>query len=115
MRMLFILWMLFVGGAGRVPTSSPAAPTQESCTYDERCGAGMCMVWEHSRFVCEPKQYTVAVWDRSCIDKLELSESSQMEAPLDDEGKPDIAKSQLTHTKVTFAKGCQFHYDVRNR
>jgi hypothetical protein len=84
----------------------------QDCQYDERCGAGMCLVWEHTRMVCEPKQYTVAVWDRICLEKAEFTENSKMEAPMVD-GKPDMEHVTLKGTKVTFKSNC-WRYEVRN-
>lgn len=112
---LSLVAAFFVLLLGATLAPQPLAQSTDSCTYDESCGAGMCKVWEHSRFVCEPKQYTVAVWARTCLDKLELSEKSSMEAPLNDDGTPDLTKSQLKHTRVVLAKNCQFRYEVRER
>lgn len=91
-----------------------AQPPQDSCTYSSECGDGMCKVWENRRFVCEPKQYAVAVWDHDCIDKVELTKDSHVEAPLVD-GEPDRKHSKLSQAKVRFKEGCTFHYEVRTR
>lgn len=72
----------------------------------------MCLVWEHTRMVCEPKQYTMAVWDRTCLTKVEFTAESRMEAPLVD-GKPDMTKVVLIHPIVTFNSNC-WRYEVRN-
>lgn len=59
------------------------------------------------------EQVTYAVW--GCLDKIELTERSVMSAPIGDNGKPDMSKSQVTHTRVTLKKGCQFTYEVRSK
>lgn len=109
-----IAFLLGFLSARSIGAAIASPPPQESCTYDEACGTGMCKVWDHSRFVCEPKQYTVAVWDRTCIDKIEAGEEARVEAPVDD-GEPDRKHSKLIGAKVTFKTGCTFRYEVRSR
>lgn len=94
--------------------ASPPQPPQDSCTYDEACGSGMCKVWDHTRFVCEPKQYAVAVWDHECIDKIEAGEEARVEAPIQD-GEPDRKHAHLIGAKLFFKRDCTFHYEVRTR
>jgi hypothetical protein len=94
--------------------ADPPLP-QDSCPYSSDCGDGLCKVWNPQKalFACEPKQYTVAVWDRSCIDKIDAGEKAQVEAPVVD-GEPDRKHSRLVQAVVTFKKGCSFHYEVRS-
>lgn len=89
-------------------------PPPQDCAYDEQCGTNMCKVWQHGRFVCEPKQYTMIVWDHACIESISLTEKAYMEAPADSDGQPDMSKARLFGTKVKLTKGCQFRYDIRN-
>ena len=88
---------------------------QQQCTYSDQCHSGECQVWEHGRWVCERAQYTVAVWDRTCLDKVTLKEESSMEAPVGDDGRPEMSKLKLLNVLVTTAKGCQFRYEVRHK
>lgn len=90
-------------------------PQQNSCQQDDRCGTGMCLTWENGRHVCEPNQYTVVVWDRACLDKVELSDDSKLEAPTYYDGSPNIKEATLTHVKVTFTKNCTSRLEVRKR
>lgn len=89
--------------------------SDNACTYDDACGQGMCRVWEHSRFVCEPKQYGVAVWDHECIDKVEVAAQSKVEAPLDGDAQPRRSEAKLTGAIVTFKQGCTWHIEIRSR
>jgi hypothetical protein len=114
MRCFFpILLVTFYGLLLAAKPQEPGATGD--CTFDDACGSGFCKVWERSRFVCEPKQYVMVVWDRGCLDKIELGKDSRMEAPLGEDQKPDLTRSTISHTQVTYTKGCQFRYEVRNR
>lgn len=85
------------------------------CQTSDQCGEAQCMVWEHGRFVCEAKQYGVAVWDRDCLEKIEFGKESTMEAPLDTDGKPNMSEARTMKTIVTKKAGCEYHLEVRSR
>jgi hypothetical protein len=112
----YVLWGLILLSLQAYPARliSPAH-AQEQCVYDEACHTGECAVYEHGRWSCTPKQYTVAVWDRTCLESIHFSEQSSMYAPIGDDGKPDMSQAHVTKTPVTFTKGCQFRYEVRSR
>lgn len=101
--LLLMLTMSFTGTTG-----------DSQCEYDEQCGNQMCKVWEHGRFVCELKQYGVAVWDRTCIDRVELSEEAHVEAPYRNE-RAVKEEASLYGAIVTFKKNCQYRIEIRNR
>lgn len=81
----------------------------DSCDYDEQCGQGMCRVYEHGRFVCEPKTHDVAVWDSDCIDKITMREDTKLEAPLtgSDNTTPDLTEASVSGVEVTLKPGCK--------
>jgi hypothetical protein len=106
MKTLALILTLFV--------LSPAVNPQDGCEYDERCGTGMCLVWENGRQVCTPKQYRVAIWDGDCILKVERTPETRFEAPLNWEGKPKLAEGFLASPKVTIKDGCQARIETRN-
>lgn len=110
----WILWamLLFPQWAGLRLTS---LPPQDQCIQDDACHAGECAVYEHGRWACTPRQYTMAVWDRTCLDTITFTEESRMEAPIGDDGKPDMDRAKVTKTKTSLTKGCQFRYEVRAR
>jgi hypothetical protein len=68
---------------------------QQECIYDNAACPDMCKVWEHSRFVCEPKQYPVVVYNRSDIDKVDILEGAILECPVSN-GEPDRAHCKLS-------------------
>lgn len=86
---------------------------QDSCTYDERCGAGMCLAWEDGRQVCNPKSYDLAVWNNKCIDKIEVTLDTRIEAPLNFDRTPDKNNLKLVNPKVTFKPDCDFKIETR--
>jgi hypothetical protein len=45
------------------------------------------------------------VWDKTCIQRIELTEATRMEAPLLD-GKPDMKRIQMRGQLVTFDPKC---------
>jgi hypothetical protein len=92
-----------------------AAHPQDSCVSDDACHSGECAVYDHGRWVCQARQYTVAVWDHSCLEKVDLAMDAKFEAQLDYEGKPDTRNGKLVGAVVTLKQNCQFRYEVRTR
>lgn len=95
--------------------ADPPRP-QDSCAYSSECGDGFCREWNPQKalFACEPKQYSVAVWDASCIDKIETGKEVRIEAPVSN-GEPDRKHAVASGFVVKFKEGCTFHYEVRSR
>lgn len=94
---------------------SPQAAVTSDCQTSEQCGDGMCQVWEHGRFVCEPRQYTMAVWDRSCLDTIAFKEDSHLEAPVDANGEPIMKQAVVVNTSTKLKRRCTYRLEVRSR
>ena len=60
-----------------------SAPPQEA----NGCGDGWTKVWEEGRYVCEPEEKTVAVFESECIAKIEPTKESRIYMGLDWQGK----------------------------
>jgi hypothetical protein len=91
-------------------------PAQEpSCTYSADCHATECLVaTSGGGQACVPKQFAVAVWDHTCLEKVDLGLKSTMEAPLNSDGTPDLAHARVLNLPVTYKANC-FHIEVRTR
>lgn len=120
---LFIFFMLGFSVRGvfdselTAHAASPVPHPQDSCSYSSDCGDAFCKTWNPQKalYACEPKQYSVAVWDAACIDKIEAGDKARIEAPLVDQ-EPD--RKHMTASGllvVKFKPGCTFHYEVRSR
>lgn len=107
MRFLAVLIILLVLASSGTP--------QDACEADDRCGAGMCLVWEDGRQVCSPKSYRIAVWDSECIDKIEKTPDSRIEAPLNFDGSPATASARLVAPRFTIKSGCQYRVETRTK
>lgn len=63
-------------------------------------------------FLCERslpdtrQQTAVARWDSVCITKVEKTEDTYAEAPLDSDGQPDMKHVKAHGIVITFAHGC---------
>ena len=77
-----------------------------------KCGDGYVKVWEEGRYVCEPEQTTVAVFEAACIEKVEVTPESKIYVDLDYQGKPDVNSWRSTKLKLTLKKDCQPHYET---
>ena len=86
----------------------------QECAYDERCGNGMCLVWEGGRNVCEPKQYTVAVYDYEDIETVVAKPGAKVVCPVLN-AEPDRAHCRLEGAIITFKPNHTYHFVVRNR
>lgn len=53
----------------------------------------------------EVSNYAVMVWDRKCLDSLELSDKSWVEAPLVN-GEPDYKRMIVYKTKIKLEETC---------
>jgi hypothetical protein len=100
---IFVVLILSVSG---VP--------QDGCDYDERCGSNMCLVWENGRQVCNPKQYKIAVLSTDCVEKVEKTPNTRIEAPLDYQGNPDASHVVIIAPKLTLKSGCDYRIETRS-
>lgn len=122
-RGMMILALFFLGGVlpqrqaqaslAGLPTQSGDASASTSCQYDDQCGDSMCKIWKDGRFVCEPRQYGVAVWTNNCIDKVEKTMHTTLEAPLDQHGQPDLKQAVVIGIEAKLR--CSYHIEVRSR
>lgn len=92
------------------------ARPQQECTYSESCLPSECAIADlnHGGQKCVPKQVAYLVWDRheNCLEKVELTNQSRMEAPMID-GEPDNSKAVLLHVVATLKKDCG-HVEIRS-
>ena len=114
----YLVFLALVAAALAAPAPFPPSddPAQSSCSYSSDCGDGLVKCWNPEKALneCIPKQYTVAVWDHDCIEKIDAGQKARVEAPLID-GEPDRKHSKLVEAVVTFKKGCSYRYEVRSR
>lgn len=52
------------------------------------------------------------VWGHECISKIEVTPETTIEAPLKDDGEPDMKKAMGYHSAYTYKKSCG-HIEVR--
>jgi len=60
-------------------------------------------------------QYVVAVWGRECLESVEFTKNSTMEAPVDSNGLPIYKAAHLTQAHVSYNKNCSYRLEVRSR
>lgn len=58
------------------------------------------------------EQYAVAVWDRVCLDNIVMTQDTKMEAPLNQDGTPDIKNARIRGLHATFSLPC-YRIEIR--
>lgn len=79
------------------------------------CGEGWVRVWEEGRYVCEPEEKTVAVFEAVCIDSIDKTENSRVLVDIDFQGKPDLNNWTTSGFKLKLKNNCAPHYEKVKR
>jgi hypothetical protein len=88
-----------------------AALAMPAGQQDHPCGDGYVRAWEDGRYVCDPEEKTVAVFEADCIDKVEVTKGSRIYMTIGWDGKPDKNDWRSEHLQLTIKDNCQPHYE----
>lgn len=75
-------------------------------TYRPLLAAGAVLLGSAASGV-ERAQHVVAVWQPGCIETVTKTAQTQLEAPVDSKGVPDLHHARLVGVAVTYTKGCE--------
>jgi hypothetical protein len=75
------------------------------------CDDGWVKVWESGRYVCEPEEKTMAVFESDCISRVEVTKDSRIFMAINWQGKLDPNDWSSEHLKLTLKDGCSPHFE----
>lgn len=108
--LVFLIILLLILGKLFADAQQPP----KVCYYSSDCRGDECAISDSTGQHCVAKQYGVMVWDSPCITKIEKTLKTHIEAPLNEDGTPDMSRAVILEPLTTFNKACG-RIEIRKR